>query len=114
MANFQQISGVYLRSRESLKQRLAYTVGDIEAGIRQGTLNKTSFKRQNDVVIGLLGRIGAINDNIDSVCATANIEYNHPDIAQNHFNETNYLTEINNIMARFDEHFESPLPSLFK
>ena len=110
MANFQQITGVYLRSRESLKQRLAYTVGDIEAGIRQGTLNKTSFKRQNDVVIGLLGRIGAINDNIDSVCATANIEYNHPDIAQNHFNETNYLTGINNIMAGFDEHFEAPPP----
>ena len=42
------------------------------------------------------------------VCASTILEYNHPDIAQNHFNETNYLTEINNIMARFDEHFQSP------
>ena len=105
MADFLQATAYWRSTRDAIKQRVTITMNNLALGASQRTLSRNNFFRQNATISEWLVNIRQINQRIDDETVRMGIDLNHQDYVIDQYNETMYLSTINEHLAQIDDHF---------
>ena len=105
MASFLDATALWRQSRNAIKQRVTFTMNHLVLDASQQTLSRNNYSRQNARINEWLSNIHQINQGIDDETVCMGIDSNQQDYVIDQYNETMYLSTINEHLAQIDEHF---------
>ena len=99
MASFLDATAYWRTTRNAIKQRVTITMNNLALGASQRTLSRNNYSRQNATINKWLSNIRQINQRIDDETVCLGIALNQEDYVIDQYNETMYLSTINQHMA---------------
>ena len=105
MAEFDEITEPYRRSRDAVKQRVSFCLDQMEVGIRSKTLTKSCYVRQTENINALMDNIAVDNKVIDDLCVRINIPLDDDQVLNNHREEAVYTLNVHHQLGIYDDYF---------
>ena len=99
MASFLDATAYWRATRDAIKQRVTITMNNLALGASQRTLSRNNYSRQNATVNEWLSNIRQINQKIDDETVRMGIDLRQQDYVMDQYNETMYLSTINEHLA---------------